>query len=276
MAGLAWQDIKAEFKPVQPIQRESGLSSIGDGLRAFASKLEQQEERAQGLARMQAMTNAYNNYADAIREVSNSLQTPPQPTGNGLVGKTMPNETPSPVTAPTASNPTYPQRIYTGLPDAQTIERAKQFLPMFQRASQATGIPVPQLMAFAQTESNFNPRAVSHTGVRGIMQVTEPNYREVGMVPGDRFDPEQSIMAGAKWIQKYLNSKHIDGDWDKMYTFYNGGYHGLSGIYDNDWKSFANNPAKQKEVRNYAPKMQKNVALWTNWLNQNPQLLAGM
>ncbi len=49
-------------------------------------------------------------------------------------------------------------------------------------------------------ESHFNPRAQSHTGVRGIMQVTRETARQMGV--NNRLDPHQSIMAGVRYLKK--------------------------------------------------------------------------
>jgi len=54
------------------------------------------------------------------------------------------------------------------------------------------------LAAMAYQESNWDPDAVSHTGVRGIMMLTESAAMEVGVV--DRDDPLESILGGTKYF----------------------------------------------------------------------------
>ena len=49
-------------------------------------------------------------------------------------------------------------------------------------------------------ESHWNPRAVSPTGVRGLMMITLTTAKQLGVK--NRMDPEQSINGGAKYFQK--------------------------------------------------------------------------
>lgn len=54
------------------------------------------------------------------------------------------------------------------------------------------------LAAIAYQESHWNPEAVSPTGVRGIMMLTQRTAKGMGVE--NRLDPEQSIMGGAKFL----------------------------------------------------------------------------
>lgn len=56
------------------------------------------------------------------------------------------------------------------------------------------------LAAQAYQESHWNPLATSHTGVRGIMMLTQNTAESLGV--DDRLDPKQSIMGGAKYLRK--------------------------------------------------------------------------
>ncbi len=82
------------------------------------------------------------------------------------------------------------------------------------------------LAAMIYQESRFNPFARSHTGVRGLMQVTQMTAREMGIA--DRMDPEQSIRAGARYMSElYGRFDDIEDDYDRMlFTLgsYNVGY----------------------------------------------------
>lgn len=59
------------------------------------------------------------------------------------------------------------------------------------------------LAALSYQESHWNPKAKSPTGVRGMMMLTLPTAKSVGVT--NRLDPEQSIQGGAKYLQKMLN-----------------------------------------------------------------------
>ncbi|MEO8741520.1 MAG: membrane-bound lytic murein transglycosylase MltF [Casimicrobiaceae bacterium] len=83
-------------------------------------------------------------------------------------------------------------------------ERSKALLPeyrpLFQHAQEATGVEWRLLAAMAYQESQWDPQAVSETGVRGLMQLTEDTARHLGAV--DRLDPQSSVMAAARYLRK--------------------------------------------------------------------------
>ncbi len=55
------------------------------------------------------------------------------------------------------------------------------------------------LAAVAYQESHWNPTATSPTGVRGMMMLTRPTARELGVA--DRLDPLQSLRGGARYLK---------------------------------------------------------------------------
>ncbi|KAA1194400.1 membrane-bound lytic murein transglycosylase MltF [Pseudohalioglobus sediminis] len=56
------------------------------------------------------------------------------------------------------------------------------------------------LAAIAYQESHWNPRAQSPTGVRGMMMLTLPTAREMGVT--NRTDPGQSLRGGARYFKQ--------------------------------------------------------------------------
>lgn len=73
--------------------------------------------------------------------------------------------------------------------------------------------------AVIEQESRFKPRAKSHVGARGLMQLMPRTGRWMGA--RNLYDPEQNVDAGVKYI-KYLN-KRFKGDLKKTIAAYNGG-----------------------------------------------------
>ncbi|KGK00649.1 hypothetical protein ND16A_3409 [Thalassotalea sp. ND16A] len=59
------------------------------------------------------------------------------------------------------------------------------------------------LAAISYQESHWEPHARSYTGVRGMMMLTLPTAKQMGVV--SRLDAEQSIRGGAKYFQKLIN-----------------------------------------------------------------------
>ncbi|MGY5450108.1 membrane-bound lytic murein transglycosylase MltF [Agarivorans sp. MS3-6] len=59
------------------------------------------------------------------------------------------------------------------------------------------------IAAVSYQESHWRPHAKSFTGVRGMMMLTLPTAKSVGVT--NRLDPEQSIKGGAEYLQKLIN-----------------------------------------------------------------------
>lgn len=72
--------------------------------------------------------------------------------------------------------------------------RLPRYRAMFERAQAETGIDWRLLAAMSYQESHWDPDAVSPTGVRGLMMLTQDT---AGMMGVDRNDPAQSILGGA-------------------------------------------------------------------------------
>ncbi|BDM63715.1 membrane-bound lytic murein transglycosylase F [Shewanella sp. NFH-SH190041] len=60
-----------------------------------------------------------------------------------------------------------------------------------------------KLAATSYQESHWNPRARSPTGVRGMMMLTLPTAKQMGI--RNRLDAQQSIRGGAKYLQNILD-----------------------------------------------------------------------
>jgi len=86
---------------------------------------------------------------------------------------------------------TYIRRIKSRLP---------ALTPMFNRAAEKHAVPWTLLAAQAYQESHWNRRAKSPTGVRGIMMLTLPTAKEMGVK--SRLNAGQSIMGGAKYLSR--------------------------------------------------------------------------
>jgi membrane-bound lytic murein transglycosylase F len=78
-------------------------------------------------------------------------------------------------------------------------ERLPALRPFFEQAERQTGIDWRLLAAIAYQESHWNPKAVSPTGVRGVMMLTQDTARLLGV--SDRVDPRQSILGGARYLR---------------------------------------------------------------------------
>jgi membrane-bound lytic murein transglycosylase F len=82
----------------------------------------------------------------------------------------------------------------------------KQRLPKlqdaFHLAAEKYNLDLKLLMAVAYQESHWNPQAISPTGVRGVMMLTNSTAKQMGI--SDRLDPAQSIDGGAHYLSTRL------------------------------------------------------------------------
>lgn len=85
-----------------------------------------------------------------------------------------------------------------------TESRLPIYKKYFKKYSVEYQIPWTLIAAVAYQESKWNEDARSHTGVRGLMQLTTKTAEHVGVE--DREDPFQSIQGGAFYL-KYLFDK---------------------------------------------------------------------
>jgi membrane-bound lytic murein transglycosylase F len=77
-------------------------------------------------------------------------------------------------------------------------ERLPTYRSEFQAAADRMGFDWRLLAALAYQESNWDPVAVSPTGVRGMMMLTRQTASMMGVA--DRVDPRQSILGGAAYL----------------------------------------------------------------------------
>ena len=86
-------------------------------------------------------------------------------------------------------------------------------------ASQVFGVSADLVRAVIMQESGGNPKAVSHKGAKGLMQLTDPTARELGV--SDPFDPVQNIFGGTRFLAKML--KTFKGNLELALASYNAG-----------------------------------------------------
>lgn len=97
---------------------------------------------------------------------------------------------------------------------------------IFQKAADSHGVSYDLLRKLSFNESSFNPKAVSKTGPKGIMQFTRNTARAMGLNVTDgaddgRYNPALAIDAGAKLLASLV--KKYNGDELKAALAYNQG-----------------------------------------------------
>ena len=86
-------------------------------------------------------------------------------------------------------------------------ERYPQFDEMFEEASIETNIEKNLLAAISFQESQWDPKAKSNMGVRGMMMVTLETAALVGVEK--RLNPDQNIQGGAKYFAMLYEKNKI-------------------------------------------------------------------
>ena len=90
---------------------------------------------------------------------------------------------------------------------------------MIDSAADANEIAPSIVREVARQESAFDPCAVSRKGAEGLMQLMPGTQALLGV--GDPFDPEESLMAGARLLKDLLG--RYDGNLALALSAYNAG-----------------------------------------------------
>lgn len=73
---------------------------------------------------------------------------------------------------------------------------------IFKEAQRRHGVDAPLIKAMVRAESAFDPRAVSHKGALGLMQIMPKNLKRLNV--RDPYNPWDNIMGGARYIKEML------------------------------------------------------------------------
>ncbi len=137
-------------------------------------------------------------------------------------------------------------------------KRLPRYEEWFRLAAEQFGFDWRLLAAVGYQESHWNPKAVSPTGVRGLMMLTRITAAEMGVK--NRLDPRESIFGGADYlsrIRERLPEEIIEPDrtWMAL-AAYNVGY----GHLQDAWKitrQQGGDPHVWSEVMQRLPLLQK-------------------
>lgn len=91
--------------------------------------------------------------------------------------------------------------------------------PFIQEAATTHSMSPSLIRAVIQTESRFNPLAVSRVGAQGLMQLMPTTARHVGIE--NPFDPRENILGGTKYLSTLLD--RFKGNTARALAAYNAG-----------------------------------------------------
>ncbi|RPI26822.1 MAG: lytic transglycosylase domain-containing protein [Acidobacteria bacterium] len=98
-------------------------------------------------------------------------------------------------------------------------DREQVYLPLIQEAAERYQVSPDLVKAMIRVESNFEPKAVSTKGCRGLMQLHSDTAKRFGVK--DVFDPAQNIDGGVKFMRFLLD--YFKNDLSLALAGYNAG-----------------------------------------------------
>ena len=126
--------------------------------------------------------------------------------------------------------------------------RARKYLPYIRKSAQRYNIDESLILAIMQTESSFNPYAISYANAMGLMQVVPHSAgRDIFKMKGLSgqpskaylFDPEKNIDAGVAYLW-LLRNEYLEGITHPtsmryaMISAYNSGAGAVLRVFDSD------------------------------------------
>ena len=110
-----------------------------------------------------------------------------------------------------------PEEIFVPAPRMPLTQAP--FGELIRNASQKYGVDADLLFSVIAAESNFNSKAVSRRGARGLMQLLPATAARLGVT--DTFDPAQNIDAGTRYLHELMT--RYQGDLVLTLAAYNAG-----------------------------------------------------
>ena len=105
------------------------------------------------------------------------------------------------------------------MPSDTSLERFTRYDTAILQAATLYQIPVALVRAVIKVESDFDPRAVSSAGARGLMQMIPATADR--MLVRDVFDPRENIFGGVRYLRVLANM--FNGDLQLTIAGYNAG-----------------------------------------------------
>ena len=104
----------------------------------------------------------------------------------------------------------------------RTQSQRDTIMRLIIREASNIGIAAPLALAVAKVESDFNPRARSHKGARGVMQIMPKTASgEYGIAAGLLWNARINVRLGLHFLRRLL--KQYQGRVDLALSHYNGG-----------------------------------------------------
>lgn len=99
-----------------------------------------------------------------------------------------------------------------------------QYEEYITQASKKYGVDANLIKGVIQTESNYNPYALSKAGAKGLMQLMPNTWKAYGV--SNPYNAKENIMAGTAYLADML--EWANGDTEKALAAYNAGQGNVS------------------------------------------------
>ena len=140
-------------------------------------------------------------------------------------------------------------------------------------------IPAYVILAIIDTESGFDPGAISSSGAQGLMQMmpktfdwlTSSEHLDENLSSLELYEPETSIKYGTYYL-RYLFDKF--GNWDTVFAAYNGGEGNVTKwLADPQYSDGKGNLTyiPFEETRDYVKKVNKAIDYYKNTYYKNEE-----
>ena len=138
------------------------------------------------------------------------------------------------------------------------LSQLPKYQPFFKQAGIEFNIDWRLLAAISYQESHWDPKAISNTGVKGLMMITNVTAKQLKIK--NRKDPKQSINAGAGYLSSLRNRlperiQEPDRTWMAL-AAYNIGFGHLQDARILT-EQFGENPDHWPDVKKYLPLLSK-------------------
>lgn len=90
----------------------------------------------------------------------------------------------------------------SGLVMAHHSNQQRNIVRMIKHVASEQGVNHHLIQAVVQVESNYNPRAISSAGARGLMQLMPETQRELGVL--NVFDPGENLRGGVRYLIRQI------------------------------------------------------------------------
>ncbi len=99
------------------------------------------------------------------------------------------------------------------------VDKSREYYSIITKAADRYAVDPNLIKAIIMVESSYDPKAVSHVGAMGLMQLMPKTAEEMGVE--DCFNPEHNIYGGVRYFKWLLTT--FDGNIELSLAAYNAG-----------------------------------------------------